>query len=53
VLTEAQFNLIKKVYTRCFIRNKFSLGDNQLVTQFFLNLKALRHQLIIEQTSKA
>jgi hypothetical protein len=45
VLTEAQFNLVKKVYTRCFIKDKFSLSDNQLVTQFFLNLKVMRNQM--------
>ena len=31
ILTELQFNLIKKVYTKCFIDNKFSLNDNQLI----------------------
>ena len=45
VLTEQQFNLVKKVYTRCFIKDKFSLGDNKLVTQFFLNLKMMRQQM--------
>ena len=45
VLTEAQFNLVKKVYTRCFVNGRFSLGDNQLVTQFFLNLKAFKDKL--------
>ena len=28
ILTEQQFNLVKKVYTKCFIDNKFSLNDN-------------------------
>ena len=31
VLTETQFNLVKKVYTKCFLDNKFSLYDNQLI----------------------
>ncbi len=28
VLTEKQFNLVKKVYTKCFINNQFSLLDD-------------------------
>ena len=31
VLNETQFNLVKKVYTKCFIDNKFSLNDNQMI----------------------
>ena len=31
ILTEQQFNLVKKVYTKCFIDNKFSLNDNQMI----------------------
>ncbi|CDW78238.1 UNKNOWN [Stylonychia lemnae] len=50
VLAETQFNLIRKVYTRCYINNKFSLNDDQLIIQFFMNLKAL-HQRIQKQES--
>ena len=45
VLTETQFNLVKKVYTKCFLENKFSLYDNQLIVQFFLNLKAMHGRI--------
>jgi len=31
VLTEPQFNLVKKVYTGCFNKDRFSLSDNKLV----------------------
>ena len=46
VLTETQFNLVRKVYTKCFIGNKFSLlDDKQLILQFFLNLKAMQARI--------
>ncbi len=48
ILTEAQFNLVKKVYTKCFSQvthGRFSLSDNELVMQFFMNLKHL-HTII-------
>lgn len=45
VLTETQFNLVRKVYTKCFIGNKFSLMDNQLIMQFFLNLKVMKQRI--------
>ena len=45
ILNEAQFDLVKKVYTRCNIDNKFSLNDNQMIMQFFMNLKALRQRV--------
>ena len=28
ILTEVQYNLVKKVYERSFMENKFSLTDN-------------------------
>ena len=31
ILTEAQFNLVKKVYERSFIEHKFSLTDNSFI----------------------
>ena len=31
ILTEAQYNLVKKVYERSFIENKFSLTDNSFI----------------------
>lgn len=47
VLTETQFNLVRKVYTKCFIGSKFSLQDDkQLVTQFFLNLRAMKMRIL-------
>ena len=50
ILTEAQFNLVKKVYTRCFISNRFSLNDDQLILQFFMNLKALYSRIQKQHT---
>ena len=41
ILTEGQFNLVKKVYPDCFTGGHFSLKDNHLVLQFFMNLKGL------------
>ena len=47
VLTEAQFNLVKKVYPKCFSSStgRFSLTDNQIILQFFFNMKHLYGQL--------
>ena len=42
ILTEAQFNLVKKVYPKVYANGqRFSLSDNQLILQFFMNLKSL------------
>jgi hypothetical protein len=46
ILTEAQFNLVKKVYPKCFhAGGRFSLNESSLVFQFFLNLKAFYDML--------
>ncbi len=46
VLSEVQFDIVKKVYTKCFIDNKFSLiNDPQMILQFFKNIKALKNKL--------
>ena len=47
VLTEAQFNLVKKVYPKCFssTTGRFSLNDNQIILQFFFNLKHMHGML--------
>ena len=52
VLSEAQFDLVKKVYMRCFTSagHKFSLTDNQLILQFFMNLKALYTRIHTKQS---
>ena len=52
VLTEAQFNLVKKVYPRGFLDNKFSQNDPQIITQFFMNLKALYVRISRQGESK-
>ena len=43
ILTEPQFNLVKKVYTKSFstVHGRFNLSDNELVLQFFMNIKYL------------
>ena len=52
ILTESQFNLVKKVYPRGFIDNKFSLNDPQLINQFFMNLKALFYRISRQTEAK-
>jgi len=43
ILTEPQFNLVKKVYAKSFstVHGRFNLSDNELVLQFFMNIKHL------------
>ncbi|TNV76338.1 hypothetical protein FGO68_gene11339 [Halteria grandinella] len=43
ILTEPQFNLVKKVYAKSFstVHGRFNLSDNELVIQFFMNIKHL------------
>jgi hypothetical protein len=43
ILTEPQFNLVKKVYTKSFstVHGRFNLSDNELVLQFFMNIRYL------------
>eukprot|EP00347_Sterkiella_histriomuscorum_P005789 403355263 len=47
ILTETQFNLVRKAYMRSFSQgdNKFSLNDDHMITQFFMNLKAMYHRI--------
>lgn len=47
ILTEAQFNLVKKVYPKCFSSGmgRFSLTENIMILQFFMNLRTFYHIL--------
>ena len=45
VLTEAQFMLVQKVYPSAFQNGAWCLGDDQQLTQIFLNLGHLYERL--------
>jgi hypothetical protein len=46
VLTEQQFTLVRKIYLRAFQGNRWSLSDDQQLTQIFLNLKFVYEKVV-------
>ena len=52
ILTEAQFILVKKIYLKAFQGNRWSLSDDQMIKQFFLNLKGTYEKMLKQNNGK-
>ena len=47
VLTEAQFNLVYQIYPKAFWQGHWSMTDDQMLTQMFLNLRHLYEKVVL------